>query len=61
MRLAGGAAKEPGFIYSDAGISRHLKMELRQLAAARRQLLEADLIAYPLCVRTTGNLVILVR
>lgn len=32
--------------YSDAAISRHLKMELLQLAAARQQLLQADLIAY---------------
>jgi hypothetical protein len=32
--------------YSDAAISRHLKMDLVQLAAARQQLLQADLIAY---------------
>lgn len=32
--------------YSDAAISRHLKMELLQLSAARQQLLNADLIAY---------------
>ena len=32
--------------YSDAAISRHLKMELLHLAAARQQLLQADLIAY---------------
>lgn len=32
--------------YSDAAISRHLKMELLQLSAARQQLLRADLIAY---------------
>ena len=32
--------------YSDAAISRHLKMELLQLSAARQQLLQADLIAY---------------
>jgi len=32
--------------YSDAAISRHLKLELLPLAAARRQLLQADLIAY---------------
>lgn len=32
--------------YSDAAISRHLKMELLQLAGARQQLLQADLIAY---------------
>lgn len=32
--------------YSDAAIGRHLKMDLLQLAAARAQLLQADLIAY---------------
>jgi len=32
--------------YSDAAISRHLKMELLQVSAARQQLLQADLIAY---------------
>ena len=32
--------------YSDAAISRHLKMDLLQLADARQQLLQADLIAY---------------
>jgi hypothetical protein len=32
--------------YSDVAISRHLKMELLQLSAARQQLLQADLIAY---------------
>jgi len=32
--------------YSDAAISRHLKIELLQLSAARQQLLQADLIAY---------------
>jgi hypothetical protein len=32
--------------YSDAAISRHLKMELLHLSAARQQLLQADLIAY---------------
>jgi len=32
--------------YSDAAISRHLKMDLLQLAGARQQLLQADLIAY---------------
>ena len=32
--------------YSDAAICRHLKMDLLQLAAARQQLLQADLIAY---------------
>ena len=32
--------------YSDAAISRHLKLELLQLSAARQQLLQADLIAY---------------
>ena len=32
--------------YSDAAISRHLKMELLQLSAARQQLLQTDLIAY---------------
>ena len=32
--------------YSDAAISRHLKMELLQLSAARQQLLQAHLIAY---------------
>lgn len=32
--------------YSDAAISRQLKLELLQLSAARQQLLQADLIAY---------------
>jgi hypothetical protein len=32
--------------YSDAAISRHLKVDLLQLAGARQQLLQADLIAY---------------
>jgi hypothetical protein len=32
--------------YSDAAIGRHLKMDLLQLAAARQQLVAADLIAY---------------
>ena len=32
--------------YSDAAIGRHLKMDLLQLAAARQQLQQADLIAY---------------
>ncbi len=32
--------------YSDASISRHLKLDLLQLAAARQQLQKADLIAY---------------
>lgn len=32
--------------YSDAALSRHLKMDLLQLAAARQQLVGADLIAY---------------
>jgi hypothetical protein len=32
--------------YSDAAIGRHLKLDLLQLAAARQQLLQADLIAY---------------
>ena len=32
--------------YSDAAISRHLKLDLLQLAGARQQLLQADLIAY---------------
>lgn len=32
--------------YSDAAICRHLKMDLMQLADARQQLLQADLIAY---------------
>ncbi len=32
--------------YSDAAIGRHLKMDPLQLAAARRQLEQADLIAY---------------
>ena len=32
--------------YSDAAISRHLKMDLLQLAAARQQLQRADLIVY---------------
>jgi hypothetical protein len=32
--------------YSDAAIGRRLKLHLLELAAARRQLLEADLIAY---------------
>jgi len=32
--------------YSDAAISRHLKMDLLQLAAARQQLVRADLLAY---------------
>jgi hypothetical protein len=32
--------------YSDAALSRHLKMDLLQLAAARQQLVRADLIAY---------------
>ena len=32
--------------YSDTAISRHLKMELLQLSAARQQLLQAHLIAY---------------
>jgi len=32
--------------YSDAAISRHLKMDLLQLAASRQQLEGADLIAY---------------
>jgi hypothetical protein len=32
--------------YSDAAISRHLKMDSIQLAAARRQLEGADLLAY---------------
>jgi hypothetical protein len=32
--------------YSDAAISRHLKLDLLQLSAARQQLLQADLIAY---------------
>jgi hypothetical protein len=32
--------------YSDAAICRHLKLDLLQLAGARQQLLQADLIAY---------------
>ena len=32
--------------YSDAAISRHLVIDLLQLARARQQLLQADLIAY---------------
>jgi len=32
--------------YSDAAISRHLQIDLLQLAGARQQLLQADLIAY---------------
>jgi len=32
--------------YADAAIGRHVKMDLRQLAAARRQLEQAQLIAY---------------
>ena len=32
--------------YSDAAICRHLKLDLLQLATARAQLLQADLIAY---------------
>ena len=32
--------------YSDASISRHLNLDLLQLAAARQQLEKADLIAY---------------
>jgi hypothetical protein len=32
--------------YSDAAISRQLKLDLLQLAVARQQLLQADLIAY---------------
>ena len=32
--------------YSDAAIGRHLKMDRLQLAAARQQLQQADLIAY---------------
>ena len=32
--------------YSDAAIGRHLKMDPLQLAAARKQLVTADLIAY---------------
>jgi hypothetical protein len=32
--------------YSDAAVGRHLKMDRMQLAAAREQLLRADLIAY---------------
>src|SRR5881396_2686347 len=32
--------------YSDAAIGRHLKMDPLQLAAARQQLVQADLIAY---------------
>jgi len=32
--------------YSDAAISRQLKLDLLQLAGARQQLLQADLIAY---------------
>jgi len=32
--------------YSDAAIGRHLKMDLLQLAAARQQLVRADLIAW---------------
>jgi len=32
--------------YSDAAIGRHLKMDPLQLAAARRQLEQADLLAY---------------
>ena len=32
--------------YSDIAISRHLRMELLQLSAARQQLFQADLIAY---------------
>jgi hypothetical protein len=32
--------------YSDAAISRHLQMDLLQLAGTRQQLLQADLIAY---------------
>ena len=32
--------------YSDAAISRHLKLDPLQLAGARQQLLQADLIAY---------------
>jgi hypothetical protein len=39
--------------YSDAAISRHLKMDLLQLAGARQQLLQADLIVFPETV-TTG-------
>jgi len=37
--------------YSDASIGRHLKIDLVPLAAARQQLVRADLIAYrkPLC------------
>jgi hypothetical protein len=32
--------------YSDAAIGRRLKMDLVQLAAARQQLIQADLVAY---------------
>jgi hypothetical protein len=32
--------------YSDASISRHLNLDLLQLAAARQQLEKADLVAY---------------
>jgi hypothetical protein len=32
--------------YSDAAIGRHLRMDPLQLAAARQQLMQADLIAY---------------
>lgn len=32
--------------YSDAAICRHLKLDLLQLAGARQQLLQADLVAY---------------
>jgi hypothetical protein len=37
--------------YSDAAIGRHLQMDLLQLATARQQLVQADLVAYrkPLC------------
>lgn len=32
--------------YSDAALGRHLQMDSRQLTAARRQLVQADLLAY---------------
>lgn len=48
--------------YSDAAISRRLKMDLVELAAARQQLVQADLIAYQkplyqvLALERTGTL-----
>jgi len=32
--------------YSDAALGRHLRLDARQLSAARRQLIDLDLIAY---------------